>query len=647
LGSAALSIAAPGPPGRTNQGAPCSMGCGAHSTPKIGRDECRTVWADDCGPGGLLVDDALGKESQLRRSSNEAPTALPRGLSPKEDLPSTAAEPPAADAAGARLPNAAWSEEDERGVWQSPLRLAGAASKSAFNSQGGGERRGPRQSSLDAACAMLESQVDARKEAALSAFARADSDSSSGVDCPAAAPGPAPEVSEVSVAARAVLLTWTRWARNSLRIQAEEQFKVLQHVRRPAAEIAPLSPQPTPRAVEVQTQQADLPLTPPRPAGCDSLTQLGPSRPPAGLPAASRRISRAPEAPKGHFFEALRQEQRQSMDEQAVKMRLVRKLGCAEARSEGTPGFGKDTPSFVLQLLSSDVSRMSSSTSSPGPGHSAHPTGGISPWILEAEALVNSGEVCEEMPLDLPLPGVWGKSPDSLAPAQLPSELPAARPWSELEPIEDQDELDQVELFVNSVGSPPISQRQPQEDTKADTGAGVSGLFTESSPSENHRVRPRVGEAEDSQMPKSVAIPKYSVGEAVFYWSATKSSWLPARVVECRSHGVYLIDKQLRGCFAKVLASELLSEAEELSNPVLRALAAFDVPRARPRSGQSPRRSARSQSQGEAANRPSSRTSTPRLPSALGCVVRDDFSDDSDEGKVGPPDQISALQKDD
>lgn len=61
---------------------------------------------------------------------------------------------------------------------------------------------------------------------------------------------------------------------------------------------------------------------------------------------------------------------------------------------------------------------------------------------------------------------------------------------------------------------------------------------------------------------------RYVVGERVSYYSSSHRSWMPARVVERKSRSVYVIDKQLRGCLAKVKASELVSEKEEQSNPV-------------------------------------------------------------------------------
>merc|ERR1712232_1379116 len=68
----------------------------------------------------------------------------------------------------------------------------------------------------------------------------------------------------------------------------------------------------------------------------------------------------------------------------------------------------------------------------------------------------------------------------------------------------------------------------------------------------------------------------HDVGEEIKYWSVSRASWLPAKVVERRQGGVYLVDKQMRGCIAKVRASEMLSEEEERQSPVLRALVALE-----------------------------------------------------------------------
>lgn len=228
----------------------------------------------------------------------------------------------------------------------------------------------------------------------------------------------------------------------------------------------------------------------------------------------------------------------------------------------------------------------------------------MSPWLLEAEALVNGEDDLLASPGSqsaIPTCAAWGFEPARLF--DVPEvELNPSNPSEELaDPnddfIGDMDELDQVGLFsspgLTESPSAPNSDAQPCPpilfggDSLASTATSFASPFKASTPSpdikvgamtagpgtafeESNRGGPLMGLSAGSAGPH-----EYTIGEKVSYWSGSKGVWLPAVVVEKKSSMVYLIDKQMKGCLAKVRASELISAAEEKQDHVLRALAAF------------------------------------------------------------------------
>lgn len=438
---------------------------------------------------------------------------------------------------------------------------------------------------------------------------------------------------EVSPESREMISTWARWGRNSLRMREEIRIKELQHVKypkqhrqRPPA-TPPLSPQSTPRATTPRQQSKDaLNSTLGR---MDSTPGRMSARGQHGEHVASRSARKGPRP--SSIFEELVQDQRETMAETGARMRLTSTLGpgAAQANSTGTPGFGVATPGFAASGIQSRAS--ASGTASVASSGVASPMAGgaISPWLLEAEALVNedSGDepphiaaawglgplLLEEIPeadvpefkaLKSPLKGFRGFGFDLPAPQQEQEEQELAD--------DDDDELNQVSMFVESPQKsvptrlpPPPEEPAPDIDDPVDdpvepperrrrqrtpggSRAGskrAGGQLAESnhgSPSsEDSSCRGLSFEAQYAEVlsTSSTAVGsqayEYEVGEKVAYWSRSACSWLPAVVVERRSRRVYLIDKQGRGCHAKVRASELVSRAETDADPVLRGLQAL------------------------------------------------------------------------
>lgn len=236
--------------------------------------------------------------------------------------------------------------------------------------------------------------------------------------------------------------------------------------------------------------------------------------------------------------------------------------------------------------------------------------GQISPWLLEAEALVNDeDEDClfESRPTNN---AAW-----AFEPARLLSPLPEVGQLEELnealnDMIGDVDELEQVGMF-SAAGSPERGQPEFSlgTDSLASTATSAQAKpFSAIAKSESAEelssrelLRGNRGPAKGLYSDFN----EYTIGDKVKYYSASRGEWLPAVVVEKKSKNVYVIDKQMKGCLAKVRCSELISGAEERDDPVLRALAhAFNAPdRPTSRAG-TPR--------GRDGDQPRSRTGTPR-----------------------------------
>lgn len=428
----------------------------------------------------------------------------------------------------------------------------------------------------------------------------------------------------ISASSRVMVLTWARWSRNSLRIKAEQRLKLLQHVRYPKIReplrTPPLSPQPTPRGddncsggqANGQGQEVhSMPST-----GISALpSRVGGKRHPA---TASRgRNVHGTQANEGGrlLFDVMADERREAQEAQAVKMKLkhIASIEDAHTDSDKTPGFGVDTPGFgsggnTLSRKSPMDSVVSSGVASPMAG------GQMSPWLLEAEALVNADDEdsVADVQASMPAPNAWG-----FAPSQLYNVPEVDHTLEELdEIIGDDDELEQVGFYIGQCmpQSPSAREADGQQhspdqlsgtDSLASTATSPSVSMNRSSrkekempPSPNsksgtrtshsrkssgeamsHDMSGEVKHSELSTSTKGESSSEYAVGEKVSYWSASRGVWLPAVVVERKPSNVYVIDKQMKCCLAKVRASEIISAAEEQKDPVLRALAAFETPK--------------------------------------------------------------------
>eukprot|EP00927_Polykrikos_kofoidii_P044535 TRINITY_DN38471_c0_g2_i1.p1 TRINITY_DN38471_c0_g2~~TRINITY_DN38471_c0_g2_i1.p1 ORF type:complete len:939 (-),score=126.60 TRINITY_DN38471_c0_g2_i1:173-2989(-) len=430
----------------------------------------------------------------------------------------------------------------------------------------------------------------------------------------------------VSINTRKLLLTWTKWGRNSLRISEEVHFKAMQHIQHPKARRfqspSPISPQPTPPAtprgdssacsglLSLSTGSVQSSSPPCMPMRVTGRGLAGSKRVEMGLGAVQLTAHRGPpghgeETSAAPFFDELLREQRQSMDAQGVKVKLCRKFGAdaAKAKSLGTPGFGLETPSFVGEPSqgSADASHtasvMSSGIASPCAG------GQLSPWILEAEALVNQGDDDDDDDLlaglaALGFSGFDGRPSSKLVaawgePLSAPVDDKSRFCDSEgasgvtdgsgklisgseprLETITDCDELDCVALF-DVVDASAANQRS--NSCSSPVGVMCSSIGSYATAGSSHECQPqsvRVRKeacAHDQEDARTL----YKVGENVRYWSTTRSAWMLAVVIEQKSRGVYLIDKQMKGCVSKVHSHELISETEEQSSSVLRAIRAL------------------------------------------------------------------------
>mmetsp|Transcript_108427 Transcript_108427/g.188188 ORF Transcript_108427/g.188188 Transcript_108427/m.188188 type:complete len:742 (-) Transcript_108427:77-2302(-) len=470
---------------------------------------------------------------------------------------------------------------------------------------------------------------------------------------------------EVTPVTRVLLLTWARWSRNSLRIKTEERIKALQHVKYPRScpppRTPPLSPQPTPRETPADAAE-------PFHATSRSL-RLGLSR-------EETVTSRTAPKPAELLFDKMAEEQRDSMEAQAMRVKLNRNcfIEGTHTNSNKTPGFGVDTPNFPGAGAKSRASPMESVVSS-GVATPAH-GGQLSPWLLEAEALCNGDdEIADRGPDILRTSMAWGTPASSMV--DVPEAVGAhfRRP-SSLDEIPEmkrseskasdghfdyEDELHQVDLF-NLVTDTTVQCSIDAEDCPSKVRVQVDSLASTAIPLDEEPgstwLTSAAKRAEGSRTPVqrigTDSVREYAVGEKVSYWSSSKSLWLPARIVEKKSRHVYLVDKQMKGCLSKVRVSELVSEAEEQQDPVLRAFCAFEPsPRGKPAAAQG-----RSAHRGDRSNQalsarsprtlpplrstsrsprlsgePLSPVPPPRSPAAKprGRIVRDDFSDDSED----------------
>mmetsp|Transcript_19568 Transcript_19568/g.34549 ORF Transcript_19568/g.34549 Transcript_19568/m.34549 type:complete len:605 (+) Transcript_19568:114-1928(+) len=444
-----------------------------------------------------------------------------------------------------------------------------------------------------------------------------------------------PDDVEISISAQKIVLTWARWGRNSWRIKEEEKIKAMQHIRyprtarapRPAP--APLSPQPTPTGTPREMSGPAAQLSPAAP-----LTGAAKHRAGGAGSAASTVRSRDASSMRASsgLFDEMKEEQRESMDEQGARMKLTKGLGASAAQAfsmdTGTPGFGVDTPGFPMSrsgaasgAASADASVVSSGIASPVKG------GQLSPWLLEAQALVEESD--EESPVGRGPAAAWAMEPstDSLL-LSLEEELlgpqhkglaDTALAAAVVEPkesvadepvlVNDEDELEKVEMFVQS----PNKATPEQAEDKG---------------------KPQQTPPEAPLQPALdwSTIPGYAVGEKVSYFSASHNAWMPARVVERKSKNVYVIDKQMRGCLSKVKASELVSELEEKSNPVLKAFTALEVEPSPAEKKPSTWASAGgTSSPGSSTSASNGSRSPPVMIAPKGRVVRDDFSSDEED----------------
>jgi len=445
-----------------------------------------------------------------------------------------------------------------------------------------------------------------------------------------------PDDVDLSTSAQLILLRWARWGRNSWRCKEEEKIKAMQHMKFPRSSRPPppqvvLSPQPTPTGTpraEEKSSASSPPKQQPQLTGAARLRAGGAASLGDTITSRDGWVRHSASA---DLFDGLREEQRDSMDEQGTRVKLTQGLGAAAATafSTGTPGFGTDTPGFPVShsgaasgTASMDASVASSGVASPVKG------GQLSPWILEAEALVEENED-DDSPCGPAAPAAaWALEPSAdslllsleeelLGPSE--KEARAAQPppkveeydvdASEAAPALDMDELDQVQMFQESPKKKALEAEKPEEKH-----------------SSNSEVQ-----TEEPSKPLDVEPPGYKVGELVSYFSASHNAWMPARVVERKSRSIYLVDKQMRGCLSKVKASDLVSEREEKANPVLRAFTAFTAFEERSVKDQ-PKAGSGVKSPGSSSTRASTGSQSPAATRPRGKVVRDDFSDDSDDG---------------
>lgn len=435
-----------------------------------------------------------------------------------------------------------------------------------------------------------------------------------------------PEWVDVKPSTRVLLLTWVRWSKNSLRIKTEERLKALQHVKHPRkrqpVEIGPLSPQPTPR---------ELPA--PREPEVGDLFK-------GQRTAARRQIAAQREPASESLFNTMRDAQAQAMDMQCTKAKLTRDLpGAAKARTgqSDSPNFGKDTPNPWSQPGSSKSSAAPSAMGS-GLTTPQAQAGQMSPWHMEA--VCELGEHVDGTASVTPhLHDTWIASQELFEVERLPSE-------EGIGIVEYEDELEQVNMFTSAlVAAPGSAMAADLASTKggptpsavlnlAGHADGEGACLDIQASDHGQAIAEPASKGGDASTPP-VFTPRarsteFKIGQAVKYWSSSHRTWLPARVVDRKSKSVYIIDKQRRGCMAKIRASDLIPEEEESRDRVLRAFAVLE--RA-PASEQESRPSSVSYPKPAAAppRQKSVGAIAPSERKKVGRVARHDFSDDSDE----------------
>eukprot|EP00746_Dinoflagellata_sp_MGD_P010011 gnl/MRDRNA2_/MRDRNA2_120537_c0_seq1.p1 gnl/MRDRNA2_/MRDRNA2_120537_c0~~gnl/MRDRNA2_/MRDRNA2_120537_c0_seq1.p1 ORF type:complete len:499 (+),score=84.42 gnl/MRDRNA2_/MRDRNA2_120537_c0_seq1:74-1570(+) len=389
---------------------------------------------------------------------------------------------------------------------------------------------------------------------------------------------PPPDI-EVPVCARALLMTWARWGRNSLHFRQEQEWKsALQrqrHPRRPS-----LSPQPTPRGnAHTATSSGSRDVATPERCPSREVASPGSTRSKgAGWTQESQRgvvtrrtSQRAPDDGGGSFLEEMKQEQRRQMNAQGVKLQLKKTLPGSSVEAStthgDTPNFGIGTPGFASSAQTSAYASARSTACSSG-RVTPLVKGQMSPWIMEAQPDRDHRPEHD----DGLEPGVAWENDSlrlTLGPSAPREEHSCAMPAV-------QEEEDSTNLVYDEL------EQATQEALKQTDEKKILA-----------RCEPT--QAIEGQE------------ELVQYWSDSRNDWRPAKLISHEGDGVFIIDKQMSGCFAKVHKSDLLWQSEQNQNHVLRLLCDLEQSREPPPPPPQPENY------------------------GPGKIVRDDLSDDSDD----------------
>jgi len=375
---------------------------------------------------------------------------------------------------------------------------------------------------------------------------------------------------DVSLCSRAMLLAWVRGAKLSLRQEKERWIKELTHINyRKLRKAEPaISPQATPRATPRQTPRKSSRSKSPR----ENRTPRG-RRGGRG----DGRRKRQEEPPTSFLAEMAtkRQDQVQEIHARGALQKTLPGGGAAQTAA-GTPGFGAATPGFGA-----------GGRATPGNVPSPLGPGPVSPGSpLTRSPRGSLATVEEHAPVRRPVTQGWGE----LSRLQEPQEkLPE---WKGLaasveEAIDDSfDELDRV---MWSAGPQPPAQAQVRPDAVAGLPARDSGTPEEAMQAESVGIVEAGAAASKPVVPDGVgsdssacttprAAKAFQVGDQVEYWSSSQKRWFPATVIEILSKGVVAIDKQNKGCRAKVRASELVRLVERRADRMLGLIEALAEP---------------------------------------------------------------------